>query len=602
MEFSFKIGALAGEGAFVAGRTLGKVFARAGYHVVGYPEYPSLIRGGHNAYQVLVSDQKVHSPRQTVDVVIAVNKEAVLFHKDNLNKNGILVYDEMINDENLDIREDIKKIKIPAMKIINELKASPKMKNTVFVASALAVVDFPLEIFLQMLKEEFSRKGEEIVSLNQKVAEKAYDFVKQNFSSELKLTKIGSPTPYFSGNEAVGLGAIAGGLKLYAAYPMTPASSVLHYLTAQAKKHNIVVVQTEDEIAAANVAVGANFAGKRAMTGTSGGGFALMTETVGMAALAETPVVFFLAQRTGPSTGMPTWTEQADLYQALGASQGDFLRVILAPGSTEQAFYLTAEALNIAEKYQLPVILMSDKFLAESHFTTKVDQSKVKIERGKLILDSSNLPELKPGEKFKRYELTEDGISPRTVPGVKNGEHVATSYEHEEDSSTTEHFGERVKQVHKRWHKKLKTMEKENLSKPDVYGEGKIAIAVWGSQLLPALDAQKMLKEEGIEVAVLHFKWLYPLFKEAITSVWNRFEKIIMFENNSTSQFARLLRAETSLYPSITVTKYNGRQFFPEQIVEVMKKLKENNYSENHVDVTEEKENYEYYKPWKYRM
>ncbi len=600
MEFSFKIGAMAGEGAFVAGRTLGRVFARAGYNVVGYPEYPSLIRGGHNAYQVLVSDEKVNSPRQKVDVVIAVNKEAVLFHKDNLNENGILIYDATIDDEKFSIREDIKKVKIPAMKIINEIKASPKMKNTVFVSSALAVVDFPLEIFLQMLKEEFSRKGEEIVKQNQEVAKKAYQYVKENIPSKIKLGKRGEATPYFSGNEAVGLGAIKAGLKFYSGYPMTPASSLLHFLIARAKQHNLVVFQTEDEIAAINAAVGANFAGKRAMTGSSGGGFALMTETIGMAALAETPIVIFLAQRTGPSTGMPTWTEQADLYQALGASQGDFLRIILAPGTTEEAFYLTGEALNLAEIYQLPVILMSDKFLAESHFTTKVDPSKIKIKRGKLVTEG--LPELKPGERFKRYELTEDGISRRTIPGVKNGEHVATSYEHEEDSFTTEHFEERSKQVRKRWHNKLKLIKNEELTKPSLYGDGEIAIAVWGSQLLPALDAQKMLEKEGIKVAIIHFKWLYPLFKENISPLWEKFKHIIMFENNSTAQFSRLLRGETALFPDVRVLKYNGRPFFPEQIKEAVKSIIESNFSKEVVEIEKELENYEYYKPWRYKV
>ena len=601
MEFSFKIGAFAGEGAFVAGRTLGKMFARAGYKVVGYPEYPSLIRGGHNAYQILVSDEEVNSPREKVDVVIAVSKEAILFHKDNINKNGILIYDSTINEEGLNIREDIKKIKIPAMKIINELKASPKMKNTLFVASALAVVHFPIDIFLEMLKEEFSRKGEEIVKLNQEVAKKAYEFVKTNVTSKINLGKIGSPTPYLSGNEAVSLGAIASGLKFYSGYPMTPASSVLHYLFMKAKKHNLTVFQTEDEISAINAAIGASYAGKRAMTGTSGGGFALMAEAIGMAALAETPIVVFLAQRTGPSTGMPTWTEQADLFQALGASQGDFLRIILAPGSIEEAFYLSAEALNLADVYQLPVILMSDKFLAESHFTSSPNPSKVRINRGKLVIDS--LPELKPGERFKRYKLTDDGISKRTIPGVKNGEHVATSYEHEEDSFTTEHFEERVKQVKKRWHKKLKLMKKEPLTKPTIYGSKRVAIAVWGSHLLPALDAKKMLLErEGIEVSVIHFRWLYPLFKENIEEIWHKFDKIIMFENNSTSQFARLLRAETSLFPDARVLKYNGRPFFPEQITKATKEIIESKFSEEVVEITKEKENYEYYKPWRYKF
>ncbi|RME79132.1 MAG: 2-oxoacid:acceptor oxidoreductase subunit alpha [Methanobacteriota archaeon] len=589
---------MAGEGAFVMGRTLGKLFVRGGYHVMGYPEYPSLIRTGHNSYTIVASRELVRSPRENTDILIGVSKDGVLFHKDSVKENGIILYDgQVIKIEEMEIKESIKKVNLPIHAILKEVGAPLIMKNVAFLGAALAVVGYPLSYLEKVIEEEFTRKGQEVVKLNQEVAKKAYEYIeKEGIKANVTMEAKENKRMYLSGNEAVGLGALAGGLGIYSAYPMTPASSVLHFLVQkQVEGHDIAVVQAEDEIAAAQFAIGANYAGVRAMTGTSGGGFALMTEGVGMAAIAETPVVFFLAQRTGPSTGMPTWTEQGDLFQVLGASQGEFLRVILAPGTVEEAYYGAAEALNIADRYQLPVFLLSDKFLSESHFTMEKPQ-KVEIDRGKLITDSEDLKELMMGERFLRYKDSEDGISARTIPGVKNGQHVATSYEHYEDSFTTEKFDERVKQVDKR-ERKLKALLEESW-KPKVYGEGEIYLACWGSQVGPLLDAQKSLAKDGINVGVIHFTWLYPLDEKKVLEVLEG-KKVMMFENNSTGLFSKLLRMETGWKANGLVLKYNGRQFFKEQVEKVVREAVENGIKEK-VVVTQEVDNYEYYTPWRY--
>ena len=366
------------------------------------------------------------------------------------------------------LKEGVRMYPLPLSKLTQEAGGTEQMKNTAALGAALAAVDYPFAILEGIMKDEFKRKGEEVVAKNVGAAKAGYDYVKEkNIRCPKTIKPISDQrSMIITGNEAICLGAIQGGMKFYAAYPMTPASSILHSMIENERKFNLVVKQTEDEIAAMNYVIGASYAGVRAMTGTSGGGFALMVEALGMAAMSETPMVAALVQRTGPSTGLPTWTEQGDLRFALHASQGDFLRVVLAPGDVQECFFMTAEALNLAEKYQIPVLVLSDKHLSETMFSTKkFDVSKVKIERGKIAGD---LPALAPMTRWKRYELCEDGVSARAFPGMQNGIHVATSYEHDETGFSTESFPMRAKQVKKRA-AKLTSILKE-MKKPNIYG------------------------------------------------------------------------------------------------------------------------------------
>lgn len=592
MDFSFKIGGAAGEGVMVIGRTAGKLFTRGGYYVFGYPEYPSLIRGGHNSYQVRISDDKILSPSKYTNMVVALNKNGILFHKDSLAKDGILLYDSTIDISGMEIREDVIKCPLPVLNLLKEANAEHRMANVLLLGGMIALVKYPVEMLNEAIRQEFSRKGEDVVNKNISTARVAYEYVLKNFKTPVDIKPIGQPKIYISGNEAAGLGSIAAGMKFYAAYPMTPATNLLHFLVQHQSEKKIVVVQTEDEITAVQMVIGAFYAGARAMVGTSGGGFALMTESVGMSALAETPSVFYLAQRVGPSTGMPTWTEQADIFQVIGAGQGEFLRIILAPGDAEECFYYTAEAFNLAEKYQLPVFVLTDKFLAESHYTAdSLDAEKITIDRGKV---AQNLAPLADGERFHRYLITEDGISPRTFPGMENGEHVATSYEHREDSFTTEDFDMRVEQVNKRARKLDKILEES--FEPAVYGDGGVALVVWGSQKGPALEAQKLLSSEGIDVKVIHFSWLYPLNKDKVAEVLGNGKKIIA-ENNSTGMFAKLMKMEAGIEFDTTILKYTGRQFFPEQLAMA---LKEAMNGRRKIIIKEGFDNFEFYYPYKY--
>jgi 2-oxoglutarate ferredoxin oxidoreductase subunit alpha len=461
---------------------------------------------------------------------------------------------------------------------------------------------YPFGMLEEVITDEFRRKGKEVVEQNIAVAKEGYEYVMaHNGDFKQKLAPLSDKRKMMvAGNEAIALGAVKGGMKFYSAYPMTPASSILHYLFANERRFDILVKQTEDEIAAMNYTIGASFAGVRSMTGTSGGGFALMVEALGMAALAETPIVAVLVQRIGPSTGMPTWTEQGDLRFALHASQGDFLRVVLAPGDVEECFRLGHDAFNIAEKYQLPVIIISDKFLGESVFSSdRFDESKLKIERGKIV---DKLPKLPPNTRYKRYALSKDGVSPRVFPGTPSGMHVGTSYEHDETGFSTESFIMRTKQVDKRA-AKIKGLLKD-LPGPKLYGpkEADVTIVCWGSHKLPALDALGIFKKNGFSANVLHFSYLFPLDKDKVLKAFGKCKKTVMIENNSTGQFTGMLKQYCDYEPDFLILKYDGRQFFAEQIAEEVDKLASKGFKGDREIRIHEKEDLEYYNPQRHGL
>lgn len=587
------------------GRLMVKCFTRGGYHAIGYPEYPSLIRGGHNTVQVRISDRPISSPLLTQDIVIALNKDAIFYHMNTMAEGGMIIYDELIDASRFDVREDVRMHPLPLARLTEDVGGTEQMKNTAALGAALATVKYPFEVLEGLLSDEFKRKGEEVIKVNVGAAKAGYDYAKtKGIKSHVAL----KPMPgrerrmIITGNEAISLGAVKGGMKFFAAYPMTPASSILHYLIEKERQFGIVAKQTEDEIAAINQAIGASFAGARAMVATSGGGFALMTEALGEAAMSETPIVVVIAQRIGPSTGMPTWTEQGDLRFALHASQGDFPRVILAPGDVQEAFFLTAKAHNLAEKYQIPVIVLSDKFLSETVFSTdKFDPSKVKIERGKLV--KGELPPLPPMTRWKRYVLSEDGVSERALPGTKNGMHVATSYEHDETGFSSESFVMRRNQVNKRASKMKKVLRE--MEAPTVYGQAEsneVTLVTWGSMKLPCLDAMQMLEEKNVKARVVHFSHIYPVNPQTVKKALRNSGVTIMVENNSTAQFAGMLKEYADIKLDFHLLKYDGRQFFPEQIVEEVMKLKKAGYrGEQRVEVVE-KDDLEYYNPYRYGL
>ena len=602
-EFVWKIGGEAGMGIMASGLTMCKAFTRGGLSVVGYPEYPSLVRGGENTFQIRVSHEEVHSPLKSNHLVVCLNRPTVDFHKEQIAQGGAIIYDgDSTQVQDGELRSDIKKFSVPFLKLATENGGDMIMRNTVALGASIALMGYDIRLLEQVLSETFAKKGQAVVEQNVKIAKAGYDYVLSKYALESKaflhkISKSGEKKRMvMSGNEAIALGAAAGGLKFYSVYPMTPSSTIMHYLAQKELDFDVLVKQTEDEIAAVLYASGASFAGVRAATGTSGGGFSLMVEGMGMAAMAETPLTIFLAQRTGPSTGMPTWTEQADLKFALNASQGEFPRVIIAPGDLSETFTHTAKALNIAEKYQLPVIVLSDKYLSETYFSCeKFDVAGVKIERGKTITGGlKDLPQL---ERYKRYAFTRDGISPRPIPGVVGGMHVASSYEHDERGFSVENFATRKAMVDKRA-KKLEGVIKNEIEPPKLYGpqDAEVSIICWGSQKGIAFDSMEMLKKEGVIANVLHFIYMFPLNSKSIKKIFKGLgkSKKVMIENNSTGQLAGVLREYAGVKPDFLLLKYDARQFFPEEVAGQVKALKDRSWKGKKIIRLEDKFAYDY--------
>ncbi|MBI5223809.1 2-oxoacid:acceptor oxidoreductase subunit alpha [Candidatus Micrarchaeota archaeon] len=603
MEFICKIAGQAGAGVMTTSRLMVKCFTRGGYNAVGYPEYPSLIRGGHNTVQVRISDKPVNTPLAHQELVIALNKDAVFYHMSTMSSGGAIIYDQMIDISKFSVRSDVKMYALPLAKLTADAGGTEQMKNTAALGAALGMIDYPFEILEQLMSDELAHKGPEVIKKNVGAARAGYDYVKSNsfpFEKKVKPISVGKKNIVITGNEAIALGSIKAGCKFYAAYPMTPASTILHAMIDNEKRFKLVVKQTEDEIAAINYAIGASFAGARSMVGTSGGGFALMAEALGFAAIAEVPIVIALAQRSGPSTGMPTWTEQGDLRFALHASQGDFPRVVLAPGDMQECFFLSALSHNLSGKYQVPVIILSDKFLSETVFSTApFDHSKVKIEAGKI---KSNLPALAPMARYKRYALSADGVSDRVLPGEPFGTHVATSYEHDETGFSSESFHMRVHQVQKRA-KKLETLKHE-LPPPLIYGpkDAPISLVCWGSTKLTLIDALPLLENAGIKANIIHFTTVFPLHQADLEKLFKNTKTKIMVEANSSAQFAGVIRECSGIEMDFHFLKYDGRPFYPEQLLEQLQKLKAAGFKGNKEVIFVEKEDLEYFNPTRHGL
>jgi 2-oxoglutarate/2-oxoacid ferredoxin oxidoreductase subunit alpha len=591
-DIVWKIGGPAGAGIMGAGTILGKAFTRSGNYMHIYSEYPSLVRGGHNSTQVRISDKKVESPCKKCDILVALTSFTVKAHLHEMNEGGVIINDENNKLDDVEIPSNVTLVNVPLKEIAHQNGGTDLMMNTVAMGASLGVMNYPFEYLQKIISETFERKGEQIVKVNVDCAKAGYDFVKSKeikFNKEIK-PKEGESKVVFNGNEAIGAGAIQGGLKLFSAYPMTPASSVLHFVASQEFEHNVVVKHCEDEIAAVLMAIGGSYAGARSMTSTSGGGFALMAESVGLSAITETPVTIIVAQRPGPSTGLPTWTEQGDFRFVLHSSQGDFLRLIVAPGDVAEAYNLTQKVMNLADKYQIPTFILSDKFLSES--ATSVDLGefkKLKIDRGEMI--TKDLPELPQGERFLRYKITESGISPRPIPGVKGGDHVASSYEHWENGFSTEHFEARVDMVNKR-ERKIHELLKD-IDPPLVHGvdDAEITLICWGSHKPMTFEAVDLLNAEGVKAKAIHFSFVHPLHPSTNDLLKNS-KNLVIVENNMSSQFGGYLKEKLGVEFKGSILRFDGRQLYATEIYNNAKSILK---GENKDVVVYDKEPYEYY-------
>lgn len=576
-ELRIKIGGEAGSGIKAAGQTLARSFVDAGLDVFDLTEYPSLIRGGHNTYKLRVAPYRVTSHMDKIDVLIALNRETVDLHLDELVDGGAVIFDpEQTSTDTWLPDARIRPVPVPLALFAKEA-GGPIMANTVALAAALALVHFPVEHLNEALRAQFAAKKPEIAEQNVVAAKLGYDHVTEHAPDFWMSVspKTGAPKRLLvDGNEAVGLGAIAAGIGFYAAYPMTPASSLLHFMAAHERDAGIVVKHTEDEIAAMNMVCGAAFTGTRAMCATSGGGFALMVEAFGMAGVSESAVVVGMFTRPGPATGLPTWTEQSDLRYVIHAAQGEFPRVVMAPGDREDAFVLAWKAFNLADQLQTPVVILGDSYLSDNRESIPYyDLDAVTVERGKFVAegDIADHPEaLGADGQYFRYKLTEDGVSVRALPGVSGATQLVNSYEHDEYGwgSAGEMATVRSAQDEKRMRKM--ELARTLVPPPALFGvppeAADVSLLVFGTTKGPALEAIRWLEPEGVRVAMMQVVTVWPFPAEEVLSFLDAAKTTVIVEGNLTGQLQGLVRQHCLRDVDHTLHRYDGRPFSPEQI------------------------------------
>lgn len=553
MDRNVLIGGAAGQGMDTVANLFNKVLQRSGYYVYTTSDYRSRVRGGHNFFQIRFSDREISSPRRGLDVIFALNEETLKRHLGRLNEGGVSFCDEGIEGF-----EGTKKYDL--VKKAKEL-GNPKMISTIGLGMLIGKLKIDVKVGEEVVRETFK---EGLIEGNIKALDYGYSITKTEVNPIKARESI-----LINGNQAVGLGAAAAGCKFYAAYPMTPSSGVLGFLSSVSDELEIVVDQCEDEVAALNMALGASFAGVRAMTGSSGAGMALMSEAFSLAGIIETPVVIIDVQRPGPATGLPTDTEQADLRFLIHNGHGEFPRKVIALRSAEDAFYQTARAFNLADKYQIPVILMSDKELADTKISTApFDFSKIEINR--YLADPNDY---EPGT-YNRYEITESGVSPRLIPTRANGNMVMVdSDEHDEFGRTSEDAANRIAQVDKR-HRKFEGIIADEEEPWEIGVDNFDTLVVcWGSTYGVVKESIALLNEKGHKIKGLVFGDVFPLPLKKFKKFHSMAKNYIVVEMNRDGQFEGLIRQEALVASDHLITKYDGRPFYLEELVERLEEV-----------------------------
>lgn len=577
-EFTIGIGGAAGDGLDKSGDTLAKGVSRAGLYVYAYNSYQSIIRGGHIWLRVRIGEEKVCSHGDHLNLLIALNQDAVERHAREVEPGGAVLYNsDRFTCETSLLGDNVVGLPLPVKEITKDLgRLEPIMQNTVALGATIFLAQFDFESTAGVFSDTFKHKGQAVVDQNVKILRAGFDYARERFvplvKDQWKFTHI--RRSFATGNELFALGAVTAGCKFYSAYPMKPASAILHWMASHGEKCGVVVKQCEDELAVVNMAIGAGHAGVRAMCGTSGGGFALMTEAIGMAGMIEAPVVVIEVQRGGPSTGIPTKTEPGDLNQVFGASQGDFPRVIIAPTDTADCFWTAVEAFNLAEKYQLPVMIISDLLLSEHPETVEADALRhdVPIERGELVTEWP-----KENGTYKRFKNTFSGISPRALPGTENTEYVAGTDDHDEQGILISDVFTSPPVRRKIMEKRMKKVNAalEELKPPVLEGppNAEVTLIGWGPSEGVIRDARQLLAAEGIAANQLQIKYIHPFHTKEVCSLLKNSKKLIDVEGNFTAQFARFLRAETGISVHDNILRYDGEPFEPRIIAEEVKRI-----------------------------
>ena len=573
-EIIVGIGGAAGDGTASAGNTLVLSLARQGIAAYSYNSYQSVIRGGHSWLRMRFSAKKPLNHGDQVDALIALNQDSLDRHLQELQPGGVALYNGAKLAPSYDPPAGVQLCSLPVPDLAPDSTRLPVMQNTVAVGALTQLMGLGFASLESVFGTTFAKKPQ-VVQQNVEAAQNAYGYASKNFEPlKTRLRPTDHTWAQASGNDLLAMGAALAGCKFYVAYPMSPATHILEWFAAHAQRLGICVRQVEDEISVINMCIGANHMGVRGMCATSGGGFALMTEAIGMAGIIETPAVIINVMRAGPSTGVPTKTEQADLNQAFGASQGDFPRVVLAPTSMPDCFVTPSQAFDVADRFQLPVIILSDLLLCEGSETVATDLLDVEfpVDRGELITTADGPP---AGEPYLRYKDTPSGISPRAIPGLPGHLYVSGTDEHDEDGVLlSDVFTDpirRMKMTRKRA-RKLSTVL-QHLPAPVLEGsvDAETTLVGWGSTWGVIKEAAERLNAEGVSVNHLQIKTLVPLHVDEITVVLEKSQRIIIIENNQSGQFARHLRAESGIVAHGQIRKYDGEPFEPKHIVQGVK-------------------------------
>jgi 2-oxoglutarate ferredoxin oxidoreductase subunit alpha len=548
------IGGEAGQGLVTIGDLLARALVRSGYFICVTQSYQSRIRGGHNTYAIRFDTDDVLGPQEPVDLLVALDADTVALHRAELTPRGAIVLDEAF-----DVAEDAL-IKVPFKQL-----ASGRQLNVAALGVVGALLGLEEPMLARLVDETFGRKDEKVAEANRQALGNGFSWAAGRQSPLPRLRPPADPPARIAlnGNEAIALGALSAGLKFYSFYPMTPSTSVGLTVIKHADQMGVVAEQAEDEIAAINMAIGASFAGAPSMVATSGGGFALMVEGVSLAGMTETPVVIVVAQRPAPATGLPTRTEQADLEFVLHAGHGEFPRAIFAPGTVEECFHLTRRAFDLAERFQSPIFVLTDQFLADS--TRAVEPFAVE-----------NLPSVKVGHDgpvappYVRHAITPDGVSPRLLPGRSEHLVVTDSDEHTEDGHLTEDLAVRVQMVDKRLRKGEGI--RAEVVPPELRGDAdpELLLVCWGSTKGAVLEAAGNLRADGLRVAVLHFSQVWPLVPEHFLPTLQAAKEVVCVEGNATGQLARLIRRETGFQIARHVRRYDGLPMTAEYVLRVL--------------------------------
>ncbi|MCO4341256.1 2-oxoacid:acceptor oxidoreductase subunit alpha [Staphylococcus agnetis] len=581
-QVSWKVGGQQGEGIESTGEIFATAMNRKGYYLYGYRHFSSRIKGGHTNNKIRVSTTPVHAISDDLDILVAFDQETIALNHHEMREDSVILADSKAKPVK---PEDCKAqlVVLPFTEIAKEL-GTPLMKNMVAIGATSALMQLESSTFESLIQSMFEKKGDKVVNLNVEALHKGYELMTQ-YLSDIEgdfVLQEGSGTPhlYMIGNDAIGLGAIAGGSRFMAAYPITPASEIMEYMIEHLPEVNGTVIQTEDEIAAATMAIGANYGGVRAFTASAGPGLSLMMEAIGLSGMTETPLVIMNTQRGGPSTGLPTKQEQSDLMQMIYGTHGDIPKIVLAPTDAEDAFYLTVEAFNLAEEYQCPVILLSDLQLSLGKQTVQnLDYQRIEIRRGATLMDTIDRD---PDDKayFKRYALTESGVSPRPIPGVKGGIHHVTGVEHNEEGKPSEAASNRQAQMDKRMRKTEHLLINEPVEDDDLNEEVDVLYLGFISTKGAIQEGVQRLKEAGHTAHHMQLRQLHPFPSETVQKAVNNAKKVVVVEHNYQGQLANIIKMNVQLGDKlIKQTKYDGTPFLPKEIeekgLEIVNQLKE---------------------------